>query len=320
MVNNINLNKATKNKYDEFYTQYKDIENEIVFYKTKLSNKIIYCNCDDVENSNFVKYFVENFAEYKLKGLICSSYNESGNGKKGVYDKKTKKMKIYKLEENGDFNSKECVKLLRESDICITNPPFSKFRELLTLLEKEKKSFILLGNQNAITYKETIALFKNKKMWLGNNHGSMEFVVPNNWNYGNTYIKNEKKYAKFGNICWFTNIKSTKFNSLIKLTKKYSDNAYSKYVNYDAIEVGKLSDIPYDYFGEMGVPITFMNVYNPKQFVLVGFSSELAIPMKKIATNNNYSKGGPRFYIKEKKGKYTYRRLYDRVVIKHLQS
>lgn len=175
------------------------------------------------------------------------------------------------LKGDGDFRSDECIELLKQSDIVVTNPPFSLFREYVAQLVKFDKRFIIIGNQNAITYKEIFPLIAQNYLWLGHNAGAQSFEVPKSFDKENVYIENGKKFAKFGNICWFTNIQTTKRKEILPLYKKYVPEEYPKYDNYDAINVDKVSDIPYDYDGVMGVPITFLDKYNPEQFEIVAF-------------------------------------------------
>ena len=310
MANNANLHTAHREKQDEFYTQLKDIENELWHYREHFKNKIVFCNCDDPFESNFFKYFAMSFNSLGLKKLIATCYDNSpvaytqlafwGDGKpiknknKHCYKIEITEVKDYNkdgatdlldvkyllmntknsltlLKENGDFRSEECIKLLEESDIVVTNPPFSLFREYVAELFKFNKKFLILANQNAITYKEIFPLLSANKMWIGYNSGAQTFQVPMNFERKNTFIKDGIKYAKFGNMCWFTNLEINKRRDEITLYKKYSPEEYPKYDNYDAINVDKVSDIPCDYYGVMGVPITFLNQYNPNQFEIVAF-------------------------------------------------
>lgn len=310
MADNKNLHRANKEKQDEFYTRLEDIENELKHYKEHFKNKIVFCNCDDPYESNFFRYFAINFNYLKLKKLIATCYNNSPiaytqlsligkdkvvlNKNKHPYKIEITEVKDYNkdgatdlvdvkyllenkkntltvLKEDGDFRSQECVKLLKECDIVVTNPPFSLFREYLAQLIKYDKKFVIIGNQNAITYKEVFPLISQNKVWLGYNNGAYKFQVPTSFNRNNVVYENGVKYAKFGNICWFTNLPTTKRNEELVLYKKYIPNEYPKYDNYDAINVDKVSDIPCDYYGVMGVPITFIDKYNPAQFEIVAF-------------------------------------------------
>lgn len=174
------------------------------------------------------------------------------------------------LKGDGDFRSEECIELLKEADIIVTNPPFSLFREYVAQLFEYRKKFIIIGNQNAITYKEIFALLSTNKMWLGHKFGAQSFNVPMYYERNNTYMENGKKYAKFGNICWYTNLDTTKRHEELILYRQYTPEHYPFYDNYNAINIDKVTDIPCDYYGYMGVPITFLDKYNPNQFDILG--------------------------------------------------
>ncbi len=280
MSKNKNLTNAKKAKNDEFYTLISDIEKEVKHYKKYFEGKIVYLNCDDPEESNFWKFFELNFEEYKLKKLVSTHYD----AEKPTYklelsadingDGKITKSDIVKtpLKQNGDFRSEESIELLKECDIVVTNPPFSLFREYVAQLIEYNKNFLIIGNQNAITYKEIFPLIKENKMWLGTTERIGSFRIPkeNAVDNKNAYLENEVWLQKFGNICWFTNIPHNKRNEELTLVKKYNPAKYPKYDNYDAIEVSKVVDIPVDYKGIMGVPITFLYKYCPEQFEIVG--------------------------------------------------
>lgn len=265
---NSNLHTAKKMKNDEFYTQLTDIEQELKHYKEHFRNKVVYCNCDDPIESNFFKYFALNFEHLGLKKLISTGYKENGKGVVYVYegDKNGNRMpdleeiEVKELQGNGDFRSQECIEFLKESDIVVTNPPFSLFRDYVATLVEYGKQFLIIGNQNAITYKEIFPLIKDNKLWLGVNFVK-EFIQPNG------------EIKKFGNICWFTNLDHKKRNYPLDLYMKYSNEYYKKYDNYDAIEVSKVCEIPMDYEGVMGVPITFLHKYNPEQFEILGIAN-----------------------------------------------
>ncbi len=309
---NKNLHKANRAKKDEFYTQLIDIENELKHYKEQFYNKIVYCNCDDPYESNFFKYFAANFNALGLKKLISTSYAKSpivgeqlplievkglkpdgkepfkielnevpdadADGAIGLTDVKwllkNNANIATPLKSNGDFRSDECVALLKEADIVVTNPPFSLFREYVAQLVKYKKKFIILGDQNAITYKETFNLIKKNKLWLGyDNGGTKWFQVPNDYNIATESrikIENGAKYFSMGRIVWFTNMETSKRHQKLTLYKKYTPKEYPNYDNYEAINVDRVSDIPMDYKGVMGVPITFLDKYNPNQFLIIG--------------------------------------------------
>lgn len=313
MPANRNLQRAKAEKNDEFYTQLTDIEKELKHYKHHFRNKIIFCNCDDPEHSNFWKYFELNFEHLGLKKLIATHYHkmhptyklelikdENNDGKVDSKD-------IIKtpLKQNGDFRSPECMEILKEADIICTNPPFSLYKEYISTLMEHNKDFLIIGNYNALTYKETFVYIKDNKMWAGISPRSMVFQMPSG------ELKNI-------NAKWFTNLDISIRHEELILYKSYKGNEdkYPKYVNYDAIEVGKTSNIPIDYDGEMGVPITFLDKYNPDQFEIIGTSLELANSMSGFAAKGEYVAGGPRFYIKELNGEYLYKRMFDRVVIK----
>lgn len=264
---NSNLHAAKTAKNDEFYTRLADIENELKHYKPFFKGKVVYCNCDDARESNFFKYFSMNFEHLGLKKLVTTGYNPNGKGVMLVYegDQNGNRMPddneitVTELEGDGDFRSEECVELLKQADVVVTNPPFSLFREYVAQLMEYGKKFLIIGNQNAITYKEIFPYIKDNKLWLGMNYVK-EFMQP------------DGTIKSFGNINWYTNIENPKRNHPIDLYKKYYSNEceFPKYDNYDAIEVGRVSDIPMDYDGVMGVPITFLYKYCLDQFEIVG--------------------------------------------------
>ena len=275
---NANLSNAKRAKNDEFYTQLSDIENELKHYKNHFAGKVVYCNCDDARESNFFRFFQKKFSDYGLKKLITTSYNENGHGSVLVYEGDTNgngrldehEVKVSELKGNGDFRSEECIELLKEADIVVTNPPFSLFREYISTLVQYDKKFLVIGNQNAITYKEIFPLIKENKLWTGNNMVKI-FRVPQVTNKNCEVLPNGDIIAKFGSICWFTNLDIKKRHEEIILYKKYNEEEFPKYDNYDAIEVSKVCEIPKDYDGIMGVPITFLYRYNPSQFEIVKF-------------------------------------------------
>ena len=278
--NFLNTAKATKN--DEFYTHLEDIENELKYYKDYFKGKVVYCNCDgflNKEKSNFFVYFSLNYEFLGLKGLICTKYNPNGNGKKyeyyGDFYPDEEEVFTSDLEGDGDFRSEECIELLKKCDIVCTNPPFSLFREYVAQLFEYNKDFLIIGNVNAITYKEVFPMIKENKMWLGVSitSGDRKFVVPDNYPLnaaGCGIDENGKKYIRVKGVRWFTNLDHKKHHEELLLYKKYNAEQYPKYDNYDAIEVGKTKDIPMDYNGIMGVPITFLDKYCPTQFEIVG--------------------------------------------------
>ena len=286
------LHAAKKAKKDEFYTQRVDIENELRHYKAHFKDKTVLCNCDDPRQSEFFKYFVENFEKLGLKKLvatcyksqdvdlfsqgdcekaICQIYEGDKNGNMRMDDDE---INIRQLKGDGDFRSAECIEILKEADIVVTNPPFSLFREYVAQLVKFDKKFLIIGNQNAITYKEIFPLLMNNKLWIGYKFGDMAFKVPPDSEPRETrYWQDEtgQKWRSMGNVCWYTNLDHEKRHETLPLYKKYTPEEFPKYDNYDAINVNKTSDIPYDYDGVMGVPITFFDKYNPEQFEIVKF-------------------------------------------------
>ena len=284
--NNLHTAKATKN--DEFYTQLEDIENELKYYKDYFKGKVVYCNCDgflNEEKSNFFVYFSLNYEFLGLKGLICTKYNPNGKGRKYEYygdlngNNYPDEEEIFTsdLEGDGDFRSEECIEILKKCDIVCTNPPFSLFRQYVAQLFEYKKDFLIIGNVNAISYKEVFPLIKENKMWLGVSsfNKGMYFGVPDDYTYADTYKfdreRNGKKVMRVSSICWFTNLDHKKRHEELVLYKKYNKEEYPKYDNYDAIEVSKVTDIPMDYYGVMGVPITFLDKYCPTQFQIIKF-------------------------------------------------
>lgn len=285
---NKNLHKAGQAKKDEFYTQLADIENELKHYKDQFRGKVVFCNCDDPKESNFVKYFSRNFEHLGLKKLIATHYKEANlftheSPYKLEYtgDKNGNRMPdpsefMTKMIDTGDFRSEECIKLLKEADIVITNPPFSLFREYVAQLEKYNKKFLILGNMNAITYKEVFRLIKDNKLWAGYGF-NMSLVYrssyKNNLESNRIFVISKGYdpdiYIKVPAINWFTNLETKKRYEKLILYKKYTPEEYLKYDNYNAINVDKVSEIPIDYNGAMGVPITFLNKYNPDQFEII---------------------------------------------------
>lgn len=287
------LNKAIKHKKDEFYTQLPDIERELKHYKNHFKGKVVYCNCDDPRISNFFHYFSYNFEKLGLRKLIATCYknqnmdlfsqNESEQAIYLEYDgEKTpnnipdpQEIGIKPLKGDGDFRSKECIELLKQSDIVVTNPPFSLFREYVAQLIDYDKKFLIIGHQNAITYKEIFKLIRDNKVWLGYgfNRNCAHFINPNYVDYASDADHREGMIRVSG-VQWFTNLDISKRHEDLIIYKKYYPEEYPKYDNYDAIEVSKTADIPMDYEGVMGVPITFMNKYNPDQFEIIGMAED----------------------------------------------
>ncbi|WP_019891917.1 adenine-specific methyltransferase EcoRI family protein [Allobaculum stercoricanis] len=347
---NASMNAANKAKNDEFYTLLTDIEKEMRYYRKHFKDKTVFCNCDDPFESNFFKYFVLNFNRLGLKKLIATCYATSpiahkqlslfdviesdrpienkpykavvtkvydtnGDGGVDMFDVaelfRQHENELVELEGNGDFRSTECLALLDEADIVVTNPPFSLFREYVATLVEHEKKFIIIGNSNAITCKEIFPLIMHNKLWLGvtrSGTGSMWFRVMDDFpEKSGQKVENGVRYQTIGNSAWFTNLDVKKRHDEFILVKKYKghEDEYPTYDNYSAIEVSKVVNIPLDYEGAMGVPITFLGKYNPDQFEIIGISGELAEPLYV----DGKRKSG-RFYIDG-------RRLYDRLVIKN---
>jgi len=309
MSRNRSLLAANKAKYDEFYTQLTDIEEELKHYRKSFRDKTIYCNCDDPTISNFSKYFSLNFEKFGLKRLITTSYknvepdlfsihdNESAVGFN--YTGNEPKPTIFHLNGDGDFRSQECIELLKQADIVVTNPPFSLFREYVAQLIEYDKKFLILGNANAVTYKEVFPLIKSGKLWLGNKafgRGGMLFDVPED--YARSLERNKKEgfaykivdgiFKAISHALWFTNIDYKKRYEDIILYKEYSPQEYPKYDQYDAINVDRVCDIPKDYSGEMGVPITFLDKHNPDQFDIVAMTAFGKLGVFQVHGKNKY--------------------------------
>ena len=290
---NINLKKAKAGKNDEFYTELTDIKKELRHYKEHFKGKTVFCNCDDPRISNFFHYFSHKFEDLGLKRLITTCYKnqerdlfsehksesaiwlEYTGDKNGDRVPNPEEIGIHKLKGDGDFRSQESIDLLTQADIVVTNPPFSLFREYVAQLIEHDKKFLIIGNQNVITYKEIFKLIKENKLWAGiENGGTKWFRVPDHYDIQTeTRIKtvDGQKFFSMGSVYWFTNLENRKRNEDITLYKTYIGNekSYPKYDYYDAIEVSKVSDIPIDYKGAMGVPITFLDKYNPEQFEIL---------------------------------------------------
>ena len=261
---NTNLLKAKKGANDEFYTQYEDIAKEIEHYKEHLKGKAVYCNCDIPHFSNFHKYFLDNFKELELKGLIVTGYVKNGNGKCSIYD--GEKSTDYDLLGDGDFRGDECIDMLQKADVVITNPPFSLFREFIKVLVDGGKDFIVVGNKNATTYKDVFPMFMSNTVFIG-------ATIPNDFI---TPLGETKKIN--GLSRWFTSF-NVRDNNYLELSKEYNESNYPKYDNYDVINVDKVKDIPKDYYGVMGVPVTFLDKYNTNQFEIVGCSYDYGRPI-----------------------------------------
>lgn len=292
MTKNSNLHQAKNAKKDEFYTQLSDIENELKHYKEHFRGKTVLCNCDDPRVSNFFHYFSYNFEQLGLKKLITTCYKNQerdlfsqNDSERAIWleyfgDKNNNRVPdpeeigIHQFAGDGDFRSGECIELLKQADIVVTNPPFSLFREYVAQLMEYGKKFVIIGNQNAITYKEIFPLFKESKIWLGSSLSYAAFKVPSSYEEkSNRFWIDEsgQKWRSMGNICWFTNLDIPKRHENLILYKHYTPEEYPKFDNYDAINVDKVAEIPCDYDGVMGVPITFLDKFNPEQFEIVEF-------------------------------------------------
>ena len=325
---NSDLNAAKKAKKDEFYTQLSDIENELRHYKEHFRGKTVLCNCDDPRVSNFFHYFAYQFEALGLKRLITTCYKNQERYLFSLHDcdraiwmeylgdrngnrvPDPEEIGIRQLEGDGDFRSPECIELLKLADIVFTNPPFSLFREYVAQLIKYDKKFLILGNKNLITKKEIFPLFMQNRIWTGCRGFSGGMWFESEYVGKTEKVVNGKKLINVPSI-WYTNLDHKKRHEELILFRNYTPGAYPRYVNYDAIEVSKTEDIPCDYDGLMGVPITFMDKYNPEQFEIIGVS--LVLGNKKPADLPKDKQGGPAFYLKEN-GEY--RRLYDRIVIR----
>ncbi len=276
------LHAARRSKNDEFYTQMSDIENELKHYKSQFRGKVVFCNCDDV-SSSFLNYFKNSFEHLELSRLVATHYEQGTQSYKLEYflDGKTLKEEKTRLAGDGDFRSPECLAILAEADIVVTNPPFSLFREYVTQLVEHGKQFLIIGNNNAITYKETFKLLKGGHIWLGHSaNKTMEFQLSDDYErWDRLDAATGKKFGSVPAISWFTNLTHKKRSEELTLFRRYCGNEgqYPKYENYDAIEVSKVNDIPCDYTGHMGVPITFLGKHNPAQFEIVGLANDKRI-------------------------------------------
>ena len=328
-----NIDKAKEAKKDEFYTQLEDINNELRHYREHFRGKTVLCNCDDPRVSNFFTYFAYNFEFLGLKKLITTCYKNQdmdlfsqGTSEQAVYliyegDKNgnhipdPEEIGIHPLKGDGDFRSAECIELLKEADIVVTNPPFSLFREFMALMMQYEKKFLIIGHQNAITYKEIFPLIQQNKLWLGYGFkgGAGHFIS----NYEDTATASNHKdgMIRVSVVQWYTNLDHKKRHEDIILYKSYTPEEYPTYVNCNAIEISRTELIPFDYDGAMGVPITFMDKYNPNQFEIIGFnldSAKMDIIKEKLGKLN----GGPAFYVEESNGEL--RRIYTRILIKRI--
>ena len=323
---NKDLNEAKAAKKDEFYTQLSDIERELLHYKHHFRGKTVLCNCDDPRVSNFFDYFARNFEFLKLKKLVTSCYKNQRpdifshhDSEKAIYLEYTGDLNnnrvpnpdeigVKPLQGDGDFRNSECIALMRQADVVSTNPPFSLFREYVALLVEHKKNFLIIGNINAVSYKEIFQLIKENKLWLGPSirSGDREFGVPEYYplEAASCRIDSDgKKFIRIKGVRWFTNLDHKTRHEDMTLYKKYSADEYPKYDNYDAINVDKTVDIPVDYAGVMGVPITFLDKYNPDQFEIIGQMATTKI--------DEFNFGYP--YIQGKK-------KYARILIRNKQA
>lgn len=274
VVDHALLDKAKVNKKDEFYTQLIDIEKEMIHYTKHFRDKVVYCNCDNPEMSNFWNYFYIHFNELGLRELYATFYGSGAS----FYRYGGENVGITPLQGDGDFRSDECVQILKQSDVVVTNPPFSLFREYISQLDSYNKDFLIISNINAITYKEVFPLIQANKAWLGVcfGRGIFGFIVPENYElYGTETMVdvNGNRIISPNNCMWLTSLDNEKRHQPIELVKKYEGNeeAYPFYDNYCGINVNKTRDIPADYMGAMGVPITFLNKYDPEQFEIIKF-------------------------------------------------
>jgi len=341
---NKDLHNAKKQKNDEFYTIFADINRELRHYEKHFKDKVVYCNCDDPYESNFFKYFALKFNFIELKKLIATCYIGSpiANTQLSLFDDESEENKttrmphkiditetpdmnndgavdltdvelllasdrnhLTRLKGNGDFRSKECIELLKQADIVVTNPPFSLFREYVAQLAEYDKKFLIVGTWNAITYKEIFKLIKENKLWLGinSNRNFSGFIVPKHYDLYGTEARvdeNGNRVVSTNNTCWFTNLDIAKRHEELILYKQYNPEEYPKYDNYNAINVDKTSDIPVDYKGVMGVPITFLDKYNPNQFEIIGQMATTKV--------DEFNHGYP--YVNGKK-------IYARILIKN---
>ena len=329
---NKHFTKAKISKNDEFYTTLSDIENELRHYKKSLKGKVILCNCDDPRVSNFFHYFSYNFEALDLKKLISTCYKNQSrdlfsrhNDEKAIYleyDGDINDNKVPDLEEigisfmkgDGDFRNKESIDLLKQADVVITNPPFSLFREYVAQLLEYQKKFLIVGNWNAITYLDVFKNIKKDKLWIGvnSNRNFKGFIVPKHYPLHGTEARideNGNRIVSSNNNCWFTNIDIAKRYEKIVLHKKFDASEYPAYDNYNAIEVSQVVKIPKDYDGIMGVPITFIDKYNPEQFEIIGSDTEVKLGLLPKLVKPNWTEKIDRAYLNGK-------RLYARIFIR----
>lgn len=326
---NKSLGKARSNPKDEFYTQLSDIENELKHYKEHFKGKVVYCNADDPRVSNFFHYFSYNFDYLGLKKLITTCYKNQEMNLFSMHDQESAIALVYEgekdngrvptvenigvieLKGDGDFRSPEAIQFLKEADIVVSNPPFSLFREYIAQLAEYQKDFVIIGNMNAVTYKEIFPYFRGNNLWLGHNVGDMSFRVPEHYEPRKTrfWVDDDgNKWRSMGNIAWYTNLDIQKRHEEIILYKKYTPEEYPEYDNYKAINVDRVAEIPSDYAGAMGVPITFLDKHNPKQFEILNandYRVSEAVPYKEHGL------------IKDKEASINGKIKYVRVLIKN---
>jgi len=367
MAGNKTLSARNRAALDEWYTQLVDIEAELRHYRDQFRGKVVFCNCDDPYESNFFKYFAMNFNHLALKKLLTTCYvgspisgehlplRETAGLRDSDPPREPYKVEISEVPDlnedgaidlldvehllrhdanvitplagDGDFRSKECVALLDESDIVVTNPPFSLFREYINLLIDKGKRFLVLGDQNGAKYSSIFPHIVANNLWFGyENGGTKWFRVPDDYE-----IKTESrkkvvdgvKFQSMGRIYWYTNLDTTKRHEPLTLYKRYTPEEYPTYTNYPAIEVAKVAEIPMDYEGEMGVPITFLDKYNPDQFQIIGISTQLAEPMSRYAAKEDYATpegkvvgGTGKLFYPLGNGKH--QGVYERIIVKRI--
>ena len=340
---NTNLHKAKDSKNDEFYTQLSDIEKEVKHYKKHFKDKVIYCNCDDPRVSNFFHYFFYNFKKLGLKKLVATCYKnqnaelfsqhdseeaiylEYSGGQNENNTPNPDEIGIRALKGDGDFRSRECIELLKKADIIVTNPPFSLFREYVAQLIEYDKKFIIVGAFNAITYKEIFPLIRDNKLWLGYGFsaGNAFFKTPySERDFAKGVYDTQTGLVKFRNVTWFTNLDIDKRHEELILYKNYSPEDYPTYDNYNAIEVSKVAEIPTDFYEVMGVPITFLDKYNPNQFKILGITDRgnLSGLKTKTYTSNDVPNPGDLNRRAAIKIGNDYKATFARLLIKRKQA
>lgn len=340
-MRNSSLSAAKTAQFNDFYTDMDEIKKELPLYAAQFQDKVIYCNCDDPFESNFAKYFRENFQKLELKELIVSGFrvHPSGGTDSQIAMRITKDSAEviplcgnYVQGENGektyfpagDFRSKMCTELLQQSDILVSNPPFSLFKEYIEQIRLYNKQFLVLGSMNAITYKSFFPLLQNNQVWLGYSSGTKTYLVPDSYVKlfpSRVFHTADGWKTKLGNTVWYTNLENKKRHNAAPLNLDCSYFAhpekYPVYVNFDAINVDRVSQIPCDYMGVMGVPISFLQIHCPEQFEILGLSLFLATPIREVAEpDDQYEKGGNRLYLRT--GPHTLKRMYERLLVRRL--